>query len=494
MNKITINKGLPITTQEEQDSFSLVIRNNTNSTVEANILGAITNLKDNANSKISYSYNLAGETYLTTSISIQFRSVNQPSFQTVNLSLPAQNIEGVVFALNQLGIGTWYYSGTNVITYNDDYVFGDLTVTAVYAGLLDTSFIYGTGFDAEVLELKLQNDGKIVCVGAFTNYNGTSANRIIRLNTDGSVDSSFLYGIAFNSIVRSLEIQSDGKIICVGQFTNYNGIPANGIIRLNTDGTYDNTFVYGTGFFPPASSVNTINLQTNGKFIVTGTYASYNGNFNPNILRLNSNGTFDNTFVSIGFNTFNPNSDLAIQNDGKYVVVGLFTLYGLNVSSHIIRINTDGSYDNTLSVGTGFNNPPLSVAIQNDGKIIAGGLFTSYNGIGANGIVRLNTNGTIDGTFFYGSGFDDDVQTIFVQSDGKILIGGKFNVYNGTPANGIIRLNTDGSVDNTFNSGTGFSILAPASIGLQIDNKYVIGGYFIQYDGISANRIVRLYN
>ena len=111
---------------------------------------------------------------------------------------------------------------------------------------------------------------------------------------------------------------------------------------------------------------------------------------------------------------------------------------------------SDGSIDGTFVYGSGFDFPVYTIAIQSDNKILVGGNFSDYSGTGANRIIRLNTNGSIDGTFNYGSGFDDSVNTIAIQSDNKILVGGVFTDYSGTGANKIIRLNSDGSIDGTF--------------------------------------------
>jgi uncharacterized delta-60 repeat protein len=259
-------------------------------------------------------------------------------------------------------------------------------------------------FEITVFDIKMQNDGKILVGGDFINYNGTGANYIIRLNSNGSVDSSFVYGSGFNNVVSTIAIQSDGKILIGGYFTNYNGTGANRIIRLNTDGSVDNTFVYGSGF---------------------------------------DNGVFT----------------IAIQSDGKILVGGTFTNYNGTGANYIIRLNSDGSVDSSFVYGSGFDNEVSTIAIQSDGKILIGGYFTDYNGTGANRIIRLNSDGSVDSSFVYGSGFDSpkiSVRTIAIQSDGKILAGGDFTNYNGTGANYIIRLNSDGSVDSSFVYGSGF--------------------------------------
>ena len=112
---------------------------------------------------------------------------------------------------------------------------------------------------------------------------------------------------------------------------------------------------------------------------------------------------------------------MAIQSDGKILVGGTFFTYNGVSANRVIRLNSDGSVDNTFVTGTGFNNYVLSIVIQSDGKILVGGGFTAYNGVSANRIIRLNSDGSIDNTFVTGTGFDNYVYSIAIQSDGKIL-------------------------------------------------------------------------
>src|SRR5690606_20274470 len=108
------------------------------------------------------------------------------------------------------------------------------------------------------------SDGKIIIGGDFTSYNGTSRNHIVRLNLDGSIDTSFVIGTGTNIQVLATSIQSDGKVIVGGYFTNYNGSFINRIARLNTDGSLDPTFVVGTG---ANNTVFTSAIQSDGKII-----------------------------------------------------------------------------------------------------------------------------------------------------------------------------------------------------------------------------------
>ena len=328
-------------------------------------------------------------------------------------------------------------------------------------GSIDSTFIVGTGFSQsngsyQLYSSSLQPDGKVLAGGYFTSYNGTARNYIVRLNTNGTIDDGFSMGTGFNGSIFRITIQSDGKILAVGAFTTYNGTNGREIIRLNSNGTVDNTFSSGTGF--DSSIVYDVKVQTDGKIIASGNHNSYNGTSSPKIIRLNSDGTVDSTF-SVGSGFDNIVSCICLQSDGKVLACGYFSSYKGTTRNRIVRLNTDGTIDSGFSVGSGLNSTVYNVKVQTDGKILACGSFTSYNGTTRNCIIRLNTDGTIDNGFSIGTGFNGG-STVFdfkIQDDGKIITIGNFTSYNGTSCNGVIRLNTDGSVDNGFSSGTGIS-------------------------------------
>lgn len=358
-------------------------------------------------------------------------------------------------------------------------------------GNFDTSFTAPTGLNDWVYTLAIQNDGKILAGGAFTTHNGTLYNYIIRFNANGTVDNTFNIGAGFNNVVQFIALQNDGKILVGGDFTSYNGNPCNYIVRLNSDGTIDPSFNIGSGF---NNQVRYIAIQNDGKILVGGAFSSYNSNTCSRIVRLNSNGSIDATFATgTGFN--NTVYGMAIQNDGKILVTGLFTSYDGNSINRIIRLNSNGSIDTGFynNVGGGFDNSTYYVALQNDGKIIVTGNFANYNGNNSNRIARLNADGTWDNTFNVGTGFNAYTYPVVIQNDGKIILGGAFISYNGNQYNRIIRLNSNGSIDNTFNIGSGFNQVARA-IALQSDGKIVVGGNFFAYAGTVRNRITRLLN
>ncbi|WP_168674478.1 LamG-like jellyroll fold domain-containing protein, partial [Hymenobacter artigasi] len=277
-------------------------------------------------------------------------------------------------------------------------------------GSLDASFVTGAGFSTTVNALALQPDGKVLVGGSFTSYNGVANAFIARLNADGSSDKGtgagqFNIGAGFSTTVNALALQPDGKVLVGGLFTTYQGVANTRIARLNPDGSSDkgtgtgqlNT---GAGF---NNTVSALAVQPDGKVLAGGAFTSYNGVANIYIARLNANGSSDRGTGAGQFNTgagFNSTvSALALQPDGKVLAGGLFTAYQSVANTRIARLNADGT-NNTgtgagqFNTGAGFNNVVSALAVQPDGKVLAGGAFTTYQGVTANRLARLNPDGT----------------------------------------------------------------------------------------------------
>ena len=354
---------------------------------------------------------------------------------------------------------------------------------------IDPTFSIGTGFSGGVRSITIQPDDKILVSGFFAFYNGTQVDYIVRLNSDGTLDPGFSNADpGFNVFVLCSAVQSDGKIIVGGSFSSYNDTTQNRIARLNSDGTLDTSFNNGGSGFNVG--VTSIRIQTDGKIVVGGDFTSYNGTTQNRITRLNSDGSRDTGFdPGSGFN--GGIRDVAIQSDGKIIVCGSFTSYNGTTQNNITRLNSDGSIDNTFTIGTGFDGTTINLEIQSNGKIIVCGGFTSYNGTTQNNITRLNSDGSRDNAFTIGSGFNNTTYSTSIQTDGKILVGGFFTSYNGTTQNRITRLNSDGTIDMGFTIGLGFNDIID-SIRIQTDGKIVLGGDFTSYNGTTQNRITRL--
>lgn len=344
-------------------------------------------------------------------------------------------------------------------------------------GSLDTSFNPGTGItgtDDEIFCMVLQPDGKIVIGGVFTSYNGVPRGNIARINADGSLDTSFdLGGVGANGEVITIARQSTGKLVIGGLFSQYNGVTRR-LVRLNTDGSLDTSFNVGTG---PNSYVWTSSVLPDDKLYVGGGWSTFNSVSANSIIRLNADGTRDNTFTNSRF-TNNAVLSHALQPDGKIIICGYFTSYGLvqTTRNRIVRINNDGTLDNSFNVGTGLNALPLTLTRQPNGKTIVGGDFTTYNGTTVNRIVRLNDDGSIDSSFQSGTGMDAILYHTAFQPDGKIILAADALTYNGnTTRPFLVKIN--GYADNAI-AVSSLSAASPLCTGQTLDVNYTGQGYF----------------
>ena len=367
-------------------------------------------------------------------------------------------------------------------------------------GKIDATFTSPSVSFALIRTLSIQSDGKIIIGGSFTSLSGVALNRIARLNSDGTLDTAFntTTGSGLGDPALSIVIQPDGKYIVAGGFISYNGTTVNRLIRLNSNGTLDTAFSsnQGTSFGGGGIGMTAtyIAIQTDGKIVVSGGFTLFNGTTANRLVRLNSDGTLDTTFaanIGTGLNSFG--GPIAIQTDGKIIVGGSFTTFNGTTSNRIVRLNSNGTLDTTF--GSGLSDAPNGISIQTDGKIIITGNFTSFNGTAINRVVRLNSNGTIDTAFAtnIGTGANAYAMNTTLQSDGKIIVTGNFTTFNGAAINRIVRLNSDGTRDTAFstNAGTGFSAVTYDSK-IDSNEKIVIVGDFVTFNETTVNRITRI--
>ncbi len=369
------------------------------------------------------------------------------------------------------------------------------TTFAQTPGSLDTGFVpphipafnSGTGADVYIRTVVLQDDGKILIGGNFTKYNGTKINRIARLNPDGSLDHTFDPGTGPDYDVYAIAVQHDGKILVGGHFKSYNGTIRNYIVRINDDGSLDTSFNPGTG---ADYTVRSIVVQPDGKILIGGGFSKYNGTTRKGIARLNTNGSLDTSFnPGTGANGFI--TSISLQEDGKILIGGSFALYNGVARNNIARLNANGSTDLSFYPGLGTDGAINTIAIQPDGKILVGGQFKTYNDADRNNIVRIKTNGDLDGEFNPSKGTNRAISSINVQVGGRILISGDFTSFNGTSRNRIARLNANGSLNTSFSPTTGANEYVETVLA-QSDGKILMVGGFTKYEGVSCNRIARI--
>jgi uncharacterized delta-60 repeat protein len=373
-------------------------------------------------------------------------------------------------------------------------------------------------------------------------YFSTNGARLQMSNLD------FNWGKTFDGttgVVYAIEKQNDGKILVGGEFNSYYKFQSLesynlGIFRLNPDGSTDETFMVDNvdngevGFYGTSLKVNTIKIQDDGKILVGGNFLSlidgtYDNNNNIeyeifSIARLNSDGTRDETFLSNESNGFTfdiyPSylggvTGIDVDSDGKILVSGLFNEYKYDNQTYtiysIMRLNSDGSPDldflNNVSGFTNITYNDLSKIISLDsGKILVSGTFNEYVDINGthsvSSLIRLNNDGTLDETFnntgfttnFFGTA---NVQDIKIQDDGKIVVGGFFQGYQDSQGTyeyvkNLIRLTEDGEFDNTFYHDTGEGEGVDSSVyclELAPNGKILVGGSFETFGILNANGV-----
>ncbi len=362
-------------------------------------------------------------------------------------------------------------------------------------GAIDASFApTGTGVSAQVNTVVVQPDGKVLIGGSFTSYNGTLRNRIVRLNVDGTLDLTFNPTQGFNNDVNCIALQSDGKIIVGGKFTSYEGLNAGRYVRLNADGTRD------ASFYEPVNGdlnndVEVVVVLPSNEILLGGSFSALQSNAIAPILKLKVDGLIDNLFNPAAFNSLAQVNAIAVQSDGKIMVGGEFTSILSFPTKRIARLKADGSYDGSFSSGSGFDAAVNAIVIQPGNKIVVGGDFTSYDGTSTARICRLETTGVLETGFSSGISFDNSILSMALQSNGQVVVGGKFQLVNSTISRKCIaRINAEGSLDITFNPGSGFNNHVNSISLMAADGRVVAGGLFTTFDGTSRNFIARLLN
>lgn len=439
-------------------------------------------------------------------------------------------------------------------------------------GTLDTAFNPGSGLTPSglsgsyvpVVQFLVRPNGKIVVGGYFTAVNGVPRSGLVQLNADGSVDTTFNPGTALAigfpdfGPISSMALLPNGQVLVAGSFQAFNDVKYNGLVRLNENGSLDaayNPAIYQRDV-PP--NVDGLAVLPDGSVVISGGFYEIDNEFRDGIARLLPNGTVDTTFnttvdvangesfrvlglaggaviVHRQFQDANSTAhqvitrlgakgtldpafsvelapgpagrlqilDTAVQPNGAWLVAGNLAAASNPETPGLVRIDTTGHLDPTLrarlELAEGYEANVEAVAVQTDGKPLLGGEFNLVNGTSRKALVRLNHDGTVDSAF--GASLESDqpvnrVSELLLQPDGRILIGGLFTSVNGTNRNGLARLNLDGSLDTDFDVGTGTkgpdNVGAVTAMALQGDGKILVGGSFTTFAGQAVPNLVRL--
>ena len=381
---------------------------------------------------------------------------------------------------------------------------------ALSPGAQDTTFASGTSANGGFYALALQGNGQGIVGGKFSTFRGVSRNAIARLNTDGSLDG-FDPGLALSTTdgsaptVRALAIQADGKILAAGSFNVLGQSAGGGVVRLNPDGSLDSTFNVGSGVIDDGGVVGTaytLKVLSSGQILVGGAFVTFNGVNTAGLVRLNSNGSVDATFnpagTGVAANTYGQDvRSITLMDDGRTVIGGHFNAYDGHAAHSVARLNVDGTLDTSFNAGEGVDDGGVNaVAVQADGKVLVGGGYNHFDGISTNHLVRLNTDGSLDTSYNpNGSLFVSEIDALLVQPDSSALVGGSLLSQGGlinSPHDGLARFLSNGAQDSTFDSGSNSRQVT--ALALQPDGKALVASTPSQLVGSATGDVFRHYD
>ncbi|WP_415831473.1 T9SS type A sorting domain-containing protein, partial [Flavobacterium terrigena] len=404
---------------------------------------------------------------------------------TLDQNFVSPDLSNAISDVEVLSNGKIIISGFISYDINDQLVNGIVKLNL--DGSIDSSFSVNSGFNLAIYCLEVQSDDKIIVGGNFTTFNGQTFNRLVRLNTDGSLDTSFNIGTGCNNIIYDIEIDNNGLILVGGKFTSYNSITTNNskLIRLTNTGSRDLDFVVETTLFNSSSNyIRKILSQPNGDINIIYSADNSITSFNNNpkgLFYLTNTGATNTTKLTPDILKIN---NIALDSSNNIYLVGSFdylrdaanTYKQIN---HIAKIDSNGALTNDFNrkmLGLNYYALVNVIEQQTDGKLLIGGdYFQFYNENAVKDLIRLNLDGTIDTSFNVGD-FSGFVYVIKLLQDGKILIGGKFTITsNSIVYKDLVLLNSDGSVDPTFVHTINYTGQVITALDIQSTNNFVIG-------------------
>ncbi|MDO1447123.1 T9SS type A sorting domain-containing protein [Rhodocytophaga aerolata] len=375
-------------------------------------------------------------------------------------------------------------------------------------GSIDATFTADEKITNRIIyTIEVQADGKIIVAGEPALVNGLSSHTLFRLLPDGSLDPAFSFGeVSQKPVLFTVLLQNDGKML-VGGFSD-SPIPYKTYIRrLNSDGSIDTSFQPAT--LPANGMVLSLGKQPDGKLLAGGWFYTPNPNavpygsyhFATNLspaYRLEADGSLDNSFT-VDSKVINfAGKALKILPDGRILAgnsTGFVSFTGVNSSliNAILCLNTNGSLNESFLGEVEVDGVIYQTIPQPGGKILAAGLFKRVGNKKREGLVQINIDGSVDDAFVPSSDMPPigySIPIVVKQPDGKVLVGGIYND-NGGVYKRLYRLNPEGSMDYTFDAGNNaLNRMNVRHMVVMPDNKIVVGGGSLEH---SIFKIARLH-
>jgi uncharacterized delta-60 repeat protein len=371
-------------------------------------------------------------------------------------------------------------------------------------------------FDGTVSDVQ-QSGNSLIVTGYFSQVNGVTKNDLVKLNLDGSIDNTFDTGNGTDDYVGSITVQSDGKIYLGNTYINsFNGIQGHGTMRLNADGSVD------TSFNPFSFNGAVSRVFLNGTDIYAAAFLNYNGGYGDYLFKLSSDGSMDTSFTPIELAPFGSFMISVVFNSNDFIInnsrkdLNVFGVSKFDYSANVINnYAPEVARFGTFTYGSYFNN-----------KLLVAGDFVRVDGFETYSVVNLNGDGTVNQSFALKSNLGATVQ-VQVLSDESVLVSTgpsfvklnsagdiqpdfnwsqfgtlynieKFEVLSSgkimaSDGNNLYRLNADGSQDTDFDIGAGICCTISTAFDFDMQgSKVIFGSTFDHFNNIPVNRMVRL--
>ncbi len=394
-------------------------------------------------------------------------------------------------------------------------------------GSQDTTFHVGSGFDQTTRGVILIQDGKALVHGGHGSYNGRNSRSITCVLPTGKLDPSYNWACGINGYLTTILPQDDDRSLLGGSNIYFNSTNTFGLVRVNFDGTVDTSFAAPGG---ENDIVEDMASSNSGGTWVCGTLTSFIAGAEMQVAHVNGDGSVDPIFGN-GLTFNGPVKAIADRAGGGCYVGGVFTSISGGSHGGIAGLLTDGTLAPNFSSGIGFNGEVMDITTLADGRLAVCGDFSEYNGAFVGSVVLLSPDGVLDGTFQSSlsgailniiplptgelclrsashsihriglngaselihtfNGGQDELNAIAAQGDGKVIIGGRFESYNGFSARNLLRLQLTDEADEGFfpHFSYGSSV---RHMQIPRNDQILVTGNFRDYDGHYSPTICRL--